>query len=62
MARERGTQVTRPVLPDRVIGAFTQDLAAVGSEMSLELSTPQAAAKSIVTRSACPPPIGGSRP
>jgi hypothetical protein len=65
--RPRGTEPlasarTRWVMPDRVIGAFPQDLAAVVFEVAFEVSTPQAAARSIVTCSACPPPIGGSRP
>ena len=35
---------------------------AVSAEVPLQLATLQAAARSIVTCSTCPPPIGGSRP
>jgi hypothetical protein len=42
--------------------ALSQQLAAMLSEVAFEISTPQAAATSIVTCSTWPPPIGGSRP
>ncbi len=51
MARHRGAEVVRRVVPDRVAAAFPQQLAAVISEVTLEVSTPQATATSIVTRS-----------
>jgi len=44
-------------MPDRVTGAFAQHLAAVISEVAFEISAPQAAATSMVTRSTCPPPL-----
>ena len=62
MTRDRCADVEGEVVPDRVIGALAQHLASMIDEMAFELLAPHAAAMSIVTRSAWPPPIGGSRP
>ncbi len=62
MARHRGAKIARAVRPDRVAGALANDLTAVLGQVSLEFLASQAAARSIVTCSAWPPPIGGSRP
>jgi hypothetical protein len=45
-----------------VLAAFADHFAAVVEEMSFELLALHAAARSIVTCSACPPPIGGFLP
>lgn len=60
--RNRCAQVSSDVRPDRVIGALPDDPAAAVGEVTFEVSTPHAVARSIVTCSACPPPMGGSRP
>ena len=62
MTRDRCADVEGGVVPDGVIGALTQHLASMIDEMAFELLAPHAAAMSIVTCSAWPPPIGGSRP
>jgi len=61
MARDRGAQVPLDVRPDRVLGAVSDRLAAVVAQMAFEVAALQAA-RLIVSASACPPPIGGSRP
>ncbi len=43
--RGSGAQVTCRVMPDRVVGAFPQDLATKLGEVAFEVSTPQAAAR-----------------
>ena len=53
--------IERGITPDRVPATFTDRFAAVLEKMSLELLALHAA-RSIVTCSACPPPIGGSLP
>ena len=61
MARDRRAQITAWVTPDRVAGAFANRGAAVVGEMPLEITALQAA-RSILSDSTRPPPIGGSRP
>lgn len=62
MTRHWRADVESRVVPDRVTAALTQYLASMSDEMTFELLAPHAAAMSIVTCSAWPPPIGGSRP
>ncbi len=63
MPGHRGTQVDCRVVPDHVVGALAQDLAAMIGEVPFKVAAFQAAgARSSVTCSVCPPPIGGVRP
>ncbi len=59
--RDRSAQVGGRAAPDRVAGALAEHFAAVFRQVALQLAAFQAA-RSIVTLSTCPPPIGGSRP
>ena len=60
--RHGRAQVGGSVVPDGVVGALAQHLAAVSGEGALEFAALQGAATSIVICSTCPPPIGGSQP
>jgi hypothetical protein len=61
--RDRGTLIDGRVVPDRMVGALAQHGAPVSYKMAFEVAASQAAgARSIVTCSACPEPIGGVRP
>lgn len=62
MARDRCANVEGGVVPYRVPGTLAQCLASMFDEVTFELLASHAAARSIVTCSAWPPPIGGSRP
>lgn len=62
MAWDRSTEIAARIHPDRVSGSLATLLAAVVAEVTHEVGPLQAAASSIVTCSAWPPPIGGSRP
>lgn len=62
MARDGCANVESRVVPDRVPGTLADGLASMVGEMTFELLAPHAAARSIVTCSAWPPPMGGSRP
>lgn len=62
VARDRCASIERGIAPDRVPATFADQFAAVVEKMSFELLAFHAAARSIVTCSACPPPIGGSLP
>lgn len=62
VAWDRRAPIERGIAPDRVAGTLADQFAAVVEKMSFELLALHAAARSIVTCSACPPPIGGSLP
>jgi hypothetical protein len=61
VAWDRSSQLPPAIGPDGVLGAFADRLATVVAKVAFEIAELQAA-RLIVSASACPPPIGGSRP